>query len=67
MGEERNIEFASAPSAVDRDQLILDHLPLLHYIVGRMTFDVPGRVDRDDLLGWGMIGHMAAVKQIRFL
>jgi RNA polymerase sigma factor FliA len=60
MAEERNIEFATARSGVDRDQLILDHLPLLHHIVGRMTFDVPGRVDRDDLLGWGMIGLVGA-------
>ncbi|MFT5291102.1 MAG: RNA polymerase sigma factor for flagellar operon FliA [Planctomycetota bacterium] len=44
----------------DRDALILDHLGLLHHIVGRMAFDVAGVVDRDDLEGWGMIGLIAA-------
>ncbi len=44
----------------ERDQLILDHLPLLHYIVGRMVLDMPGHVDRDDLLSFGMIGLVMA-------
>lgn len=53
-------EFVSASGGMDRDQLILDHLPLLHHIVGRLCFDIPGRVERDDLLGWGMIGLVSA-------
>lgn len=44
----------------DRDRMILDHLPLLHYIVGKMALDVPGHLDRDDLLSYGMIGLVAA-------
>ena len=44
----------------ERDQLILDHIPLLHYIVGRMALEVPGSVERDDLLGFGMIGLVSA-------
>jgi len=53
-------EYVSASGALDRDQLILDHLPLLHHIVGRLCFDIPGRVERDDLYGWGMIGLVIA-------
>lgn len=53
-------EFVQASGGHDREQLILDHLPLLHHIVGRLCFDVPGRIERDDLLGWGMIGLIAA-------
>lgn len=53
------VEFVSV-SGVDRDQLILDHLALLHFVVGRMPFDIFGHVDRDDLLGWGMLGLIAA-------
>ena len=49
-----------ASSSVDRDRLILDHLALLHFVVGRLTFDVPGFVERDDLAGWGMLGLIAA-------
>ena len=41
---------------VDREQLILDHLPLLHHIVGRTSFEIPGLVQREDLFGWGMLG-----------
>lgn len=44
----------------DRDRLILDHVPLLKHIVGRLFFDVPGSLDRDDLFGYGMMGLIAA-------
>ncbi len=47
-------------SAVDRDRLILDHLPLLHHIIGRMALDMPARIERDDLFGWGMLGLIGA-------
>jgi len=43
-------------SDVDREKLILDHLPLLHHIVGRTSFEIPGLVQREDLFGWGMLG-----------
>ena len=46
--------------AFDRDQLILDHVPLLKHLVGRMSFDLPAQVDRDDLYGWGMLGLIQA-------
>jgi len=49
-----------APTVEDRDKLILDHLALLQHIVGRMSFDIPGRVQRDDLFGWGMRGLIEA-------
>ena len=43
-----------------RDQRILDHLPLLHFIVGRMAIEIPSHIDRDDLLSYGMIGLVSA-------
>jgi RNA polymerase sigma factor for flagellar operon FliA len=43
-----------------RNQLILDHVPLLKHIVGRMSFDMPGSVERDDLFGIGMLGLIGA-------
>src|SRR5512134_1935209 len=49
-----------APTVEDRDKLILDHLALLQHIVGRLALDVPGRVQRDDLFGWGMRGLIEA-------
>jgi RNA polymerase sigma factor for flagellar operon FliA len=43
-----------------REQLVIDHIPLLKHIVGRMCFDSPGSMDRDDLFGFGMLGLLAA-------
>jgi RNA polymerase sigma factor for flagellar operon FliA len=53
-------DVVTSGDATDRDRLILAHLPLLHHIVGRMTWDSPGRVDREDLFGFGMLGLIAA-------
>lgn len=47
---------------VDRDRLILDHLPLLRHISGRMCFDNGGGVEREDLYGFGMIGLIGAAE-----
>lgn len=44
----------------ERETLVLEHVPLLKHIVGRMCFDVPGGFDRDDLYSIGMIGLVAA-------
>ncbi|MCE9593754.1 MAG: FliA/WhiG family RNA polymerase sigma factor [Planctomycetes bacterium] len=46
--------------AFDRDKLILDHVPLLKHIAGRMALDLPARIDREDLIGYGMIGLIGA-------
>jgi RNA polymerase sigma factor for flagellar operon FliA len=53
-------EFASSPSDPERERLILAHVPLLQHLVGRMSFDIPGRVQREDLFGWGMRGLIEA-------
>jgi RNA polymerase sigma factor for flagellar operon FliA len=47
-------------AAVDRDRLILDHVPLLKHLVGRLSIDLPPTIDRDDLYGFGMIGLIQA-------
>jgi RNA polymerase sigma factor FliA len=59
-------EFQSGAREPDRDKLILDHIPLLQHIVGRMSLDVPGRVLRDDLFGWGMRGLIEAADGFDF-
>ena len=43
-----------------REKLILDHVPLLRHIVGRLSFDFSRAVDRDDLYGFGMLGLIMA-------
>lgn len=55
-----NKGFSDAEQAVDRDGLILDHIPLLRHIVGRMGMDMGSGIDRDDLYGFGMLGLIAA-------
>ena len=45
---------------VDRDQLIVSHVPLLKHVVGRMIVDLHGSIERDDLVGWGMLGLIHA-------
>ncbi len=44
----------------ERNELILEHVPLLKHIVGRMSFDMPGSIERDDLFGVGMLGLIGA-------
>lgn len=53
-------ESVLSSGASDRDQLILQHIPLLKHIAGRMSFDMPGGIDRDDIYGYGMLGLIAA-------
>ena len=45
---------------VDRNQLILDHRPLLRHIAGRMALSLPAHIDREDLVAYGMIGLLTA-------
>ena len=44
----------------DRERLILDHVPLLKHVVGKLALDLPSRIDREDLVGFGMLGLIAA-------
>ncbi len=57
MADSRN--YSKEPG-FDRDQLILDHVPLLRHIAGRMSLDIPGSMDREDLVGYGMVGLIGA-------
>ena len=53
-------QSVSAISEAERENLILEHIPLLKHIVGRVSADMPLSVDRDDLYGVGMLGLIAA-------
>jgi RNA polymerase sigma factor for flagellar operon FliA len=57
MTDPENSPYAES---LDREKLILDHVPLLKHIVGRMAFDLPSSIDREDLQGFGMIGLIQA-------
>ena len=53
-------EVGYQAETVDRDRLILEHIPLLRHIAGRMCFDQPGQLELDDLYGFGMLGLISA-------
>lgn len=51
---------AALLSAEERERIVLEHVPLLRHIAGRMALDLPGSIEREDLVGYGMIGLLAA-------
>jgi len=51
---------SSSSLAADREQMILDHIPLVKYLVGRMTSHLPLHVDPQDLMSAAMIGLINA-------
>jgi len=48
-------------SADEREALILQYAHLVRYVVGRIMVELPRHVDRDDLIGHGVIGLIRAV------
>lgn len=44
-----------------REQLILEHTPLIRYVAGRIAMRLPGHVVLDDLLSAGVVGLIDAV------
>jgi RNA polymerase sigma factor for flagellar operon FliA len=57
---EERCQSVGAISEAERENLILEHIPLLKHIVGRVSVDLPSSVDRDDLYGVGMLGLITA-------
>ena len=57
---EEHCQSVGAISEAERENLILEHIPLLKHIVGRVSVDLPSSVDRDDLYGVGMLGLITA-------
>lgn len=55
-----------------RERLILHYAPLVRQVAGRLGIGVPGVVDREDLVGYGMVGLIQAVdrfdptRQVKF-
>lgn len=49
-----------ACQSADREQLILEHIPLVRYLVGRMSAKLPQHLDQQDLMSSAMIGLINA-------
>ncbi len=53
----------AGPETADRDQVILEHLPLVRVIAVRVHENLPVHVDLDDLVHAGVMGLLDAVKK----
>jgi RNA polymerase sigma factor FliA len=51
---------SGACQSADRDLLILEHIPLVRYLVGRMSAKLPSHLDMQDLMSSAMIGLINA-------
>ena len=54
---------SNLPASSDRQALIELHLPQVRYIAERMLAKLPPSVDRDDLIGAGVLGLLDAVEK----
>jgi RNA polymerase sigma factor for flagellar operon FliA len=52
------VSDAAVEGLSPRDKLILEHIPLLRHVIGRMS--IPPSLLREDVEGYGMIGLIAA-------
>jgi RNA polymerase sigma factor for flagellar operon FliA len=50
-------------SATVREQIVLEHAPLIRYIVNRIAVRLPSHIDLDDLHNTGVIGLMDAIEK----
>jgi len=48
-----------------RDQLLVQYLPLVKYVAGKMMFSLPTCVDYNDLLSAGVMGLMGGLERYR--
>ncbi len=46
-----------------KDQIVLEHTPLIRYIVNRIAVRLPSHIDLDDLHNTGVIGLMDAIEK----
>lgn len=56
-------KYASKPDPATREKLIMEYLPLVKYVVGRMAVTLPPTVDSDDLMGYGVMGLISAIER----
>ncbi len=53
--------LADRSNAAAKDELILNYLPLVKYVAGRLAITLPSHVDTNDLISSGVIGLISAV------
>lgn len=54
---------AQRTATSERDELIVSHLPLVKYLVGRIASQLPPHLDREDLMSAAVIGLITAAER----
>lgn len=52
-----------AGSVMNRDELVMSHLPLVKYLVGRISAKLPPHLDQQDLLSVAVVGLITAAER----
>ncbi len=60
-GRRSSVETAYNQDPIGREQLILQYLPLVHHVIGRLAIGMPGVLDREDLVAHGIVGLIQAI------
>jgi RNA polymerase sigma factor for flagellar operon FliA len=55
-------KYSDIPPSV-KEQIVLEHTPLIRYIVNRIAVRLPSHIDLDDLHNTGVIGLMDAIEK----
>jgi len=56
-------EYRRTPSTEARNKLVAAYLPLVKYACERVAPELPGTVDREELIGAGVMGLMQAIEK----
>lgn len=56
-------KYTTQPDPQTRERLILEYMPLVKYVVGRLAVTLPPTVDSEDLLGYGVMGLIMAIER----
>ena len=63
-GQLREAKEQSADISPDlKEEIVLEHTPLIRYIVNRIAVRLPSHIDLDDLHNTGVIGLMDAIEK----
>lgn len=54
-------QFNRAKALPTREEMMVQYLPLVHYVVRRMALRLPYCVDRDDVMSFGLLGLIDAI------
>jgi RNA polymerase sigma factor for flagellar operon FliA len=56
-------KYTKQPDVATREKLIMEYLPLVKYVVGRLAVTLPPTVDAEDLVGYGVMGLITAIER----